>query len=104
MKSFVYIFFALLVIALLTWRLCFPTAGPALARQWHPQGQGLDDDDVIRLVPPPFSPQRRTDLAGPGRTLPPRIVGQMAYHVKSTGPRRWGTTYGDGYLSSAISW
>jgi hypothetical protein len=108
MKSFAYIFFALLVIALLAWKLCFPagvpTAAPALARQWHQQVHGLDDDEVIRLVPPPFSQQRRTDLAGPSRTLPPQIVGQMAYHVRPSGPRRWGTTYADGNLSSAISW
>src|SRR5947208_13094300 len=53
----------LLLIGLAAWKLCYLPAGsprsrPELARQWAMQLYWLDDDEVERFVPPPYTPQR----------------------------------------------
>jgi hypothetical protein len=56
------IFVAVPAMAIVVWQLCFPThcptASPALLTRWEYQLYLLDDDEDIRFVPPPFSPQR----------------------------------------------
>src|SRR4051812_19136658 len=55
----------LLGLALMTWKLGFaerPTTAPTLSMQWHDQVYGLDSNEVVRFVPPPFSPHRLNNL------------------------------------------
>src|SRR3954466_525324 len=57
---------AILILALIglaAWKLCYFPAGsprnrPELAKQWGMQLYWLDDDEVERFVPPPYTPQR----------------------------------------------
>lgn len=50
-----------LIVGILAWKLCLvssPVAVPALAKQWHEQIYSLDDDETIRFIPPPYTPER----------------------------------------------
>ena len=55
-----------LIVGILAWKLCFvakPTVMPALPKQWHDQIYSLDDDETIRFVPPPYTPQRMKNIS-----------------------------------------
>jgi hypothetical protein len=96
----------LLALALLTWKLCFvqkPTAAPALSNQWHAEVYGLDPDEVVRFIPPPYSPQRMKDFARGWAGAPPKNeLGQLAYHVLPTRTQQWGMSSARGTLLSAL--
>src|SRR2546423_10662694 len=50
-----------LIVGILAWKLCLvstPAAAPALSKQWHEQIYSLDDDETIRFIPPPYTPER----------------------------------------------
>jgi len=54
---------AVLLIGFAAWKLCFLPAGsprklPDLVMQWSEQLYLLDDDEVERFLPPPYTPQR----------------------------------------------
>ena len=75
------IILAALLLGIITWRLCYSPAAvsavPNLPIQWWDQVYGLEDDEVIRLVVPPFSPQRATAIGS--------LVGQATYEVAASG-------------------
>src|SRR3954462_1760307 len=98
MKRLMIIFAAGLLVAILVWRLCFllpdvSSSVPNLTQQWHDQMYGLDDDEVIRLVAPPFSPARGASWL-PGR---PFTGGQVMHLVLPNGqinPVTWSSKIG----------
>src|SRR6185436_18599475 len=52
---------SLLLAGILAWKLCHlkrSPAIPALAKQWHEQLYSLDEDETVRFVPPPYTPER----------------------------------------------
>src|SRR5712671_3625891 len=62
--------FAALAIGFAAWKLCFPERPPitpSLLNQWEDQLYSLERDEVVRLVAPPFSPQRWTRFSLPNR-------------------------------------
>jgi drug/metabolite transporter superfamily protein YnfA len=93
------------VLAVLAWLLCFaqkPTGPAALGKKWHEQVYSLDEDEVLRLIPPPYSPQRAVDF-GRGRG-PPTALGEMVYQLQQGGTRVTQRSYGGGYLVNAVQW
>jgi len=94
--------------AVLVWKLCVvsqPTAPPMLSRQWHDQVYGLDPDEVVRFVPPPYSPQRMKDFARGWAGAPPKNeLGQLGYRVLPTRTMHWGMSSGIGNVTSAVQW
>jgi len=61
--------FVLLLIGFAAWKLCYLPAGssrarPELAKQWNLQMYWLDDDEVARLLPAPYPPQRMAEMRG----------------------------------------
>lgn len=97
MRQAILIIAALLVIGMVAWKLCFPRAGtplaiPALPKQWHDQVYGLDDDEVIRFIAPPFPLQRATGLLAVGQ-----LTGQTLHLVRPNGrvdPAHWTSRMG----------
>jgi len=89
-----------LVVGILAWKMCHvssPAAFPALTTQWHEQVYGLDEDDVVRFIPPPYSPQRMQIMARGYYQHPmPGVMGQLAFY---TGPGR-GPMYPFGLMST----
>src|SRR4051812_841638 len=96
----------LLGLALLTWQLLFsatPQAQPMLSKQWHEQTYGLDPDEVIRFVPPPYPPQRVKDFGSAWAGVPPtRNLGQCTYHVLPTRTQYWGMSSASGNILTAL--
>jgi hypothetical protein len=94
--------------ALLVWKVSLvaqPTALPMLSKEWHDQVYGLDPDEVVRFVPPPYSPQRMKDFARGWAGAPPKnVLGQLAYHVLATRTINWGMSSGLGNLASGPQW
>jgi len=94
--------------ALLTWNLLHvqtPQLPPKIAMEWHDQVYGLDPDEVVRFVPPPYSPQRMKDFGRGWAGAPPKNeLGQLAYHVLPTRTIHWGMSSGIGNVTSAVTW
>jgi hypothetical protein len=84
MKFAAFILVMAIAIALAGWKLCFPgnqSAGtPMLESHWDLQVYNLDDDEVIRLIAPPYPPQRATRWAPVGQ-----FSGQVMHLVRSDG-------------------
>ena len=96
-----------LVIAVLAWKVCLvraPIAVPGFSQMWHEQAYGLDEGEVIRFLPPPYSPLRMQMLRGGNVGLPPTVMGQMAFHANVGARRQWGASYATGNVSGSISW
>src|SRR5436190_9296290 len=92
-----------LLVAILAWKLCMaakPTAIPVLTQRWHEQVYSLDEGETVRLISPPFSPQRGKE-AWIGGTLSGR---QAAFSVIGNEVQRTGTTTDAGDVGSAIEW
>jgi hypothetical protein len=105
MKLVLYILACLLLIGIAGWTMLIPTRGsvtatPALPAKWHDQIHGLDENEVVRFVPPPFSQQRMADF-GKGWG-PANVLGEMFYHIGPRGPQVLHRSYGGGYASVAI--
>jgi hypothetical protein len=95
-----------MVLLVAAWWLCFmgkPTAPAALGKKWHEQTYSLDEGEVVRLIPPPYSPQRAVELAKavPGR-LPPGLKGQIAFHANLGAFRPWTISAGPGSIDGGI--
>jgi hypothetical protein len=74
-----------LVIGFAGWKLCFPgnqslTATPALESQWTLEVYNLDDDEVVRFIPPLYPLQRATSWWPGGQ-----LSGQTMHLVRSDG-------------------
>ncbi|HEV8292639.1 MAG TPA: hypothetical protein VGP94_11980, partial [Tepidisphaeraceae bacterium] len=99
---------SLVGLSLLVWKIglgASPTAAPGLSKQWHEQVYSLDPDEVVRFVPPPYSPQRMQDFARGWAGAPPKNeLGQLVYHVLPTRTMQWGMSSGRGNLGSALMW
>jgi hypothetical protein len=95
-------------VAWLSWKLLdvqTPPLPPKMASDWHNQVYGLDADEVVRFVPPPYSPQRIMDFGRGWAGAPPKNqLGQLGYHVTPTRTIHWGMSSGTGNLASAIVW
>ena len=102
MRAAIAIVAAILAIAIVAWKLCLivkPTAIPALPKQWHDQVYGLDDDEVIRLIAPPFPLQRASGFLPAGQ-----FTGQTMHLVRTDGqvqPIGW--TSKTGTVRSALA-
>jgi hypothetical protein len=97
------------VIGIMAWKLCFPehgalTAAPSLLTQWEEAVYSLDENEDIRFVPPPFTPQRSAGFVASAFRGAPRpqmrvmfrvIGGRIAYTAASTGT---------GTVDSAFRW
>jgi len=110
MRAAIAIIAAVLTIALAGWKLCHvnsPTAAPLLAKNWHEQLYGLDEHEVSRFIPPPYSPQRMQIMARGYYQHPmPGVMGQLAFY---TGPGRgpmypFGLMSERGDLKEAVEW
>jgi hypothetical protein len=86
------------------WFVAKPVALPALTTQWHEQAYGLDEGEVIRFLPPPYSPLRMQLLRGRNVGLSPNVTGQMAFHANLGAGRQWGASYATGNVSGSIAW
>jgi len=56
-----------LLVGILAWKLCVisgPATVPGLSTQWHDQIYSLDEDESIRFVPPPYTPERMNKVSG----------------------------------------
>jgi hypothetical protein len=95
-------------IALLAWKLLHvqtPPLPPKLASDWHNQTYGLDDDEMERFGPPPYSPRRMQDFGrGWGGSAPKGYTGQLSYHALPNRTVHWGMSSAQGDLLSAIAW
>ena len=99
---------AVIVLVVLAWKLCFvttPTAAPALSKQWHEQVYGLDEDEVLRFIPPPYSPARMKAFARGWAGAPPKKeTGQLVYHELRTRTQHWGMSSAAGDVKSALEY
>jgi len=107
-KFTIYILMAMGAIGVLAWRICFPkSAGlsaPALANAWDECMYGLDDEEVLRFIAPPFPPMRAAHFRNWRQTLIGN--GQLVYGVNGNadGSAWHGMSNHAGDLESAISW
>jgi hypothetical protein len=84
------------------WKISFvtpPTAPPNLTQRWHEQTYGLEEDEVLRFVPPPFSP-RRLQLV-PGRFLSSSNSPGQVFYRSDRGPDNWTDIDATGSVYSA---
>jgi hypothetical protein len=102
---------SMLLIAVLAWKLCWvprPTAVPTLSKQWHEQVYGLDADEVLRLIPPPYSPERMQILAGFGTNPGFPAIGQIVLFSQpqpnSPLTMKLSGSIGDGTVLNAAIW
>jgi hypothetical protein len=61
-----------LLVGILAWKLCHvssPAAVPALTKHWQEQVYSLDEDETIRFVPLPFTPERMTKVSSRHKQL-----------------------------------
>src|SRR2546423_13561933 len=95
-------------LTLITWKFCFlpaPTTFPALSTHWHRQLYGLDADEDIRFVPPPYSPHRMKDVGRSWAGAPPQNdLGQLTYHTTIPCTLHWGMSSASGTVFSAIEY
>jgi len=95
MKWLLTIFAAVLAIGSVAWKLCFlsqnvPTATPSLLNQWEDQVYSLENDELVRFIPPPFSPQRSVRFLVPkAQRSPPQLMcriinGQIAFTASTS--------------------
>src|SRR5258706_14091900 len=74
-----------LIVGILAWKVCYvqsPAAAPSLAKTWHEQVYGLDDDETSRLIPPPYSAQRMQIMTRGYYQHPmPGVMGQLAFYT-----------------------
>jgi len=98
---------AALGFALVAWNLLHVQAAPfppKLASDWHNQTYGLDDDELERFVPPPYSPRRMQDFGrGWGGSAPRGYTGQLSYHATPGQTMQWGMSSAQGDLLSAMT-
>jgi hypothetical protein len=97
-----------LAVGILAWKLCFaqpPTAAPQLAKSWHEQLYGLDEDEVLRFIPPPYSPQRMQIMArGYYKNPMPGVMGQLAFLSNRGSTYPAGIMKSPGDLKAAVEW
>ena len=95
-------------LTLLAWNLLHvqsPPLPPKLASDWHNQTYGLDDDELERFVPPPYSPRRMQDFGrGWGGSAPKGYTGQLSYHATPGQTKNWGMSSSQGDVLSGIAW
>src|SRR5258706_13660244 len=109
MKRLLAILAAAAVIGILAWKLCFPahrpTAAPALLAQWEEAVYSLDEDEEIRFIPPPFSPQRPTRHSYPASLKKQGLTWQQLMLRVSNGRILFSSaSSGKGSVYSAFSW
>src|SRR6185295_2891708 len=105
---------AMLILALIglaAWKLCYlpadsPGNRPELARQWAMQLYWLDDDEVERFVPPPYTPQRLAYKLGPYKTTQIEFnrTPQYPLHPLTLMPAYSRASSETGTIGSAVGW
>src|SRR5437764_280915 len=96
------------LVALLVWLVCFAPKprGPAmLGKRWHEQVYGLNDDEVLRLIPPPFDAQRMQIMArGYYKNPMPGVMGQLSFYTDRGPMQPFGVLSTIGTLDKAVQW
>src|SRR4051812_30010416 len=101
----------LALIGLAAWKLCYFPAGsprnrPNLPKEWAMQLYWLDDGEVERFVPPPYTPQRLAYKQGTSGT------NQIAFNIRPQFPLNpiqlmpafSRASSGTGTIGSAVGW
>jgi len=102
---------AVLLIGFAAWKLCYLPAGtprkqPDLVMQWSLQMYWLDDDEVERFLPPPYTPQRLASKQGPYKTSQIAFIISPQYplHPIQLMPAFSQASSETGTIASAFGW
>src|SRR4051812_41925643 len=105
MKGHWKLILAVLGLGVLVLLVCFwqkPTAPAALGKKWHEQVYSLDEDEVERFAPPPYSPARMERFGRSWAGKPPSQTGQLSYRVTNGKSQSWGMSSAYGTLLSSL--